>query len=87
MCSISKTVFVEGLSEILAKSRDYETLLTAWKSWRDVTGKQIKPLYAEFVKLSNEATRQSGTCKALVSLHMLSSLLCDVLGYSRPALT
>ncbi|XP_064594923.1 angiotensin-converting enzyme-like [Liolophura sinensis] len=49
-----------GLTELFAKNRDYETLLTAWKTWRDVTGKQMKPLYAEFVQLSNEASRISG---------------------------
>ncbi|MEE6527555.1 hypothetical protein FKM82_029002, partial [Ascaphus truei] len=45
------------LSEILAKSRDYDELLFAWKGWRDSSGKQIRNKYMRYVELSNKAAR------------------------------
>ncbi|XP_041371786.1 uncharacterized protein LOC121385251 [Gigantopelta aegis] len=46
-----------GITRLMAESRDYDTLTTVWKKWRDVTGKKMKSLYQEFVQLSNEGAR------------------------------
>ncbi|XP_075436513.1 angiotensin-converting enzyme [Ascaphus truei] len=48
------------LSEILAKSRDYDELLFAWKGWRDSSGKQIRSKFMRYVELSNKAARLNG---------------------------
>ncbi|XP_066442305.1 angiotensin-converting enzyme isoform X2 [Eleutherodactylus coqui] len=45
------------LTEIMAKSRDYDELLFAWKGWRDSSGKQMRTNYIEYVNLANEAAR------------------------------
>ena len=44
----------------MAESRDYDELLMAWKSWRDVTGPHMKAGYEQFVALSNEAVKTLG---------------------------
>ncbi|KAL5009469.1 hypothetical protein ScPMuIL_011774 [Solemya velum] len=49
-----------GLTELFATSRDYDKLLTAWKLWRDETGKKMKNLYQNFVSLSNTGVRELG---------------------------
>lgn len=48
----------------MANSRDYNTLLRAWKGWRDETGKKIRTQYAEYVQLNNEGVREApgGMC-------------------------
>lgn len=43
----------------MANSRDYDTLLRAWKGWRDETGKKIRTQYAEYVQLNNEGVREA----------------------------
>ena len=43
---------------IMAKSRDYDTLLHVWKGWRDAVGRPMKPLYEKFVKLINVGARE-----------------------------
>ncbi|KAJ1136665.1 hypothetical protein NDU88_003080 [Pleurodeles waltl] len=43
------------LTEILAKSRNYDELLFAWKGWRDASGKKIRSLFSKYVQLSNKA--------------------------------
>ncbi|KAH9488846.1 hypothetical protein Btru_058675 [Bulinus truncatus] len=48
------------LTVIMAESHDYDLLTTAWKGWRDVSGKKMKQLYSEYVDLSNEAVRLLG---------------------------
>ena len=48
-----------GLTPLMANNRDYETLLRAWKGWRDATGKKLKTKYAEYVKLNNEGVREA----------------------------
>lgn len=45
------------LSEILAKSRKPAELLAAWQGWHDTVGRQVRPLYEEFVPLANEGVR------------------------------
>ena len=44
----------------MANSRDFDTLQTVWKKWRDSSGKKMKKKYARFVELSNEGVRQQG---------------------------
>ncbi|XP_069808556.1 angiotensin-converting enzyme [Dendropsophus ebraccatus] len=48
------------LTELMAKSRDYDELLFAWKGWRDVSGKQMRNHYTEYVKLGNKAAQLNG---------------------------
>ncbi|XP_028675845.1 angiotensin-converting enzyme [Erpetoichthys calabaricus] len=45
------------LTELLAKSRNYNELLLAWKGWRDASGKNIRQNYKKYVTLSNKAAR------------------------------
>ncbi|CAH1788647.1 unnamed protein product [Owenia fusiformis] len=48
------------LQDILSKSRDYDTLLWAWKGWRDISGKLMRKSYTDFVKLQNIGARENG---------------------------
>ena len=50
---------LEELSDILAKSRDYDEQLEAWRGWRTISPPMRKD-YAEFVALSNEGARELG---------------------------
>ncbi|KAL5010334.1 hypothetical protein ScPMuIL_012639 [Solemya velum] len=49
-----------GLTKLLATSRNYDELLEAWQKWRDVSGREMREKYEEFVELSNEAIRNNG---------------------------
>jgi len=44
----------------MAKSRDWEELVWAWREWRRVTGRRMKSNYSEFVDLHNKAARRNG---------------------------
>lgn len=46
-----------GLDEIMATSTDYNLRLWAWEGWRAEVGKQLRPLYEEYVVLKNEMAR------------------------------
>ena len=46
-----------GLDEIMATSTDYNSRLWAWEGWRAEVGKQLRPLYEEYVVLKNEMAR------------------------------
>ncbi|XP_062939077.1 angiotensin-converting enzyme 2 isoform X2 [Cynocephalus volans] len=46
-----------GLDNIMAKSTDYNERLWAWEGWRSEVGKQLRPLYEEYVVLKNEMAR------------------------------
>ncbi|TRY89927.1 hypothetical protein DNTS_000391 [Danionella cerebrum] len=48
------------LSEIMATSRSYKRLLYAWEGWHNSSGVPLRPLYPEFVELSNKATQMDG---------------------------
>ncbi len=50
---------LEELSNIMAKSRDYDELLEAWQGWRTISP-PMRSDYAEFVELSNEGARELG---------------------------
>jgi peptidyl-dipeptidase A len=45
--------------ETLAKSHDYDELLTAWVGWRTISP-PMRPLYQRFVELGNEGARDIG---------------------------
>ena len=47
-----------GLTKVMATSDDYAMLLSAWKGWRDLTGKKMKNLYTEYVALKNEGVKE-----------------------------
>nr|XP_033774941.1 angiotensin-converting enzyme [Geotrypetes seraphini] len=48
------------LTETLAKSRNYDELLFAWKGWRDASGKTIRNKFRRYVDLSNKAAQLNG---------------------------
>lgn len=48
------------LTKILATSRSYKQLLYAWEGWHNNSGVPLKPLYPEFVELSNKASVLDG---------------------------
>ncbi len=50
---------LEQLSEIMAKSRNYDDLLDAWTGWHKV-GQQIKDRYVRYVELSNKGAKEIG---------------------------
>ncbi|KAI5939323.1 angiotensin-converting enzyme 2 [Manis javanica] len=46
-----------GLDNIMESSKDYNERLWAWEGWRSEVGKQLRPLYEEYVVLKNEMAR------------------------------
>ncbi|XP_056285839.1 angiotensin-converting enzyme [Pseudoliparis swirei] len=48
------------LQKIMAKSRDYDELLFAWKGWRDSAGKVLRQDYKRYVELANTAAKLNG---------------------------
>lgn len=46
-----------GLDVIMATSTDYNERLWAWEGWRAEVGKQLRPLYEEYVVLKNEMAK------------------------------
>ncbi|KAM8752469.1 angiotensin-converting enzyme 2 [Rhynchonycteris naso] len=46
-----------GLDNIMHNSNDYSQRLWAWEGWRSEVGKQLRPLYEEYVVLKNELAR------------------------------
>nr|XP_034299429.1 uncharacterized protein LOC117680950 isoform X2 [Crassostrea gigas] len=62
VCNVTNSSCIDmefGLTPIMANSRDYDTLLRAWKGWRDETGKKIRTQYTEYVQLNNEGVREA----------------------------
>ena len=47
------------LTNIMASSKRYDYLKFAWQGWRDAVGPSIRPLYEQYVKLSNEGSRDN----------------------------
>lgn len=62
----ASSLVVADVSDIMAKNRSYDGLAHVWTSWRDATGRKMKDLYAEFVRLGNEGVRTLGKTKALL---------------------
>lgn len=50
---------LEDLSEILAKSDDYDTQLKAWTGWHDVAT-PMRPMYQRFAELGNQGAVEMG---------------------------
>ena len=50
---------LEQLSEVMARSRDHEELLEAWRGWRTISP-PIRADYRRFVELGNEGARELG---------------------------
>ncbi len=50
---------LEQLTDVMAKSRNYDELLDAWAGWRTIA-RPMRPLYSRFVELSNEGARAIG---------------------------
>ncbi|HEY0768164.1 MAG TPA: M2 family metallopeptidase [Steroidobacteraceae bacterium] len=50
---------LDQLSEILAKSRNYDELTDAWKGWHSL-GAGMREDYTQFVQLANEGARELG---------------------------
>ncbi len=50
---------LEQLTELMAKSRNYDELLDAWAGWHSIA-RPMKQLYARFVDLSNEGAKEIG---------------------------
>jgi len=50
---------VDQLSEVLAKSRNFDELVAAWKGWHDVAAPMREP-YRRFVELANEGAHELG---------------------------
>ncbi len=48
-----------ALSEVIAKSRDYDELLDAWSAWRTISP-PMRPLYQKLVALGNEGAKAIG---------------------------
>ena len=48
------------LTDIMTNTRDYTVLKDAWKGWRDVSGKNMKKQYEDFVSLMNTAIKAGG---------------------------
>jgi peptidyl-dipeptidase A len=50
---------LDVLSDVIAKSRNYDDLTEAWKGWHDV-GSEMRDEYERFVQLANEGARALG---------------------------
>jgi peptidyl-dipeptidase A len=48
------------LSDILAKSKNYDELLDAWAGWHTIS-REMKPMYQRLVELSNEGAKEIGS--------------------------
>ena len=48
------------LTNIMANSSRYATLLYAWLDWRNTVGPKLRPLFEEYVNLTNEGARDNG---------------------------
>jgi peptidyl-dipeptidase A len=51
------------LQRIMAMDTDYETLLLAWKGFRDAVGPPMKDSYTEFVRYLDEGAKNNGECE------------------------
>ena len=48
------------LNKLFSSSRDYNELLHYWKSWHDLSGNNMKQIYAETIELLNKRARENG---------------------------
>lgn len=58
---IIKIIFSDAeISDIMAKSQNYDELVYTWFMWHNSTGPKMKPLFKKYIELSNEAARLNG---------------------------
>lgn len=50
-------VVFQDITDILGKSYDVNELKHVWIEWRKATGRKVRSMYPEYVRLSNEAAR------------------------------
>lgn len=55
----SDCLALEELSDVLAKERDYDLLLEAWRGWHTVAP-PMRPMFARLVELGNKGARELG---------------------------
>ena len=51
---------LEELSDVIGNSRNWNDLLHAWEIWRESSGKNIREIFDEFVKLLNSVAKENG---------------------------
>ena len=54
---------IEGVTRVLATSRDPKELLAAWNGWAAV-GRQMRPQFSQYVALANAGARDAGLADA-----------------------
>lgn len=59
VCEGKKCRDLGALEDVINESRKYDELLKAWTDWHSI-GKELRPLYQEFVGLANEGAREIG---------------------------
>ena len=57
---VGKKSLSPGLVNIMAESRDYDELLSAWWGWRNASGRKMRDTYRRFVELKNKGARENG---------------------------
>ena len=69
------------LEQVMAKSRDYDQLLTAWKGWRDATGPKMKHDYVTLVRLLNIGATENGEY-VILELYRHYSCVCILCNFA-----
>ena len=54
------------LTKLMMDERDPDVLKWAWKGWRDVTGKNMKSLYTDLIKLLNKGADDNGMYRSII---------------------
>ncbi|CAG0923348.1 unnamed protein product, partial [Notodromas monacha] len=52
------------ITELTAKSRDYELLKHIWVAWRDATGRKMRQLYTNYMTSENDTAKNEGFANA-----------------------
>lgn len=50
----------KNVIKFFKSSKDFDELKKAWIRWHDKTGKQMKKIYPQIVKLNNQNAREAG---------------------------
>ena len=58
--SVCDLALTPHLTNIMAKSRNYDELTHVWKAWRDSSGKKMRKLFQDSVALMSEAAKLNG---------------------------
>ena len=54
------------LTKLMMDERDPDVLQWAWKDWRDVTGKKMKSLYTDMIRLKNKGAEDNGMYRSMI---------------------